>query len=108
VQNHDRAVCRYTHAANGTAQPNEYLSSLRLDEPSTDGITDQTGRFMNVEFRHNPGSMGLRGFCADTQNHTNLFCSFPFGNELEYLTLSTTQRLGRHVGFGQIGLDDRF
>jgi hypothetical protein len=62
---------------------------------------------MNVEFRHDPGSMGIRGFCTNPQNYTHLFGGFPLGNELEYLPLSTAQRLWRHVGFGQIGLNDR-
>src|SRR6266849_4663796 len=80
---------------------------LRLDEAPTDGITDQTGSLMNVQFRHNPGSVGLCGFCADPQHNTDLLGGFPLSNELEHLPLSTAQRLWRQLGFGQIGLNDR-
>src|SRR2546427_8785175 len=62
---------------------------------------------MNVQFHHNPGSVGLRSFCADPQNNTDLLGGFPLGNELEHLPLSEAQRLWRQLGFAQIGLNDR-
>jgi len=58
---------------------------LRLDEATTDDITDQAGCLMNVQFLHDPGSVGLCGLHADPQDDGHLLGRLALGNELENL-----------------------
>src|SRR5437868_3846405 len=38
------------------------LSTSRIDQATPDCVTHQVGCLMNVQFFHEPGSIGLRGF----------------------------------------------
>ena len=60
-----------------------------------------------VQFRHNSGSVGLRGFCADPQNTYLSLVVFPSATSWS-TSASTAQWLWRYLGFSQVGLNDRF
>jgi len=42
-------------------------SKLDLHEAALDRITDEAGRFVDIELLHQPGTVRLRGLHADTE-----------------------------------------
>ena len=55
---------------------------LCFDDVVADGVVDEFGEGMEIEFEHDVGTMGLSGVNADAEKGGNFLIGFAFGEEL--------------------------
>lgn len=60
---------------------------LRFDDLVTDRVSDEFTYRMQLQFAHNVGAVGLRGFHAYTQRRRHFFAALAFGEELHDFAL---------------------
>ena len=78
---------------------------LRWDDAASDGVADQAGRFMNVEFLHEPGAVRLCGFHTNAEDGGSIFGRLALGNQLKHLTLANGQKVLGRRRLGTVGFD---
>ena len=64
-----------------------------MDKASLNRIADQAGDVVNIQFRHEPRAVGLRGPRADAEQRTDLFHIPALGNELEHFPFAGTEQI---------------
>src|SRR5256885_8637460 len=64
---------------------------LWSDPPLPNGIADEVGRIVHVEFLHESSTMKLRRLDADVQHLRDLLGRLPLPDELQHLALAGCQ-----------------
>src|SRR5437899_12886986 len=75
---------------------NSYKGS-GLNKSSTNGVADQAGRDVDVEFSHEVTAVRLGRLEADVQGGGDLFGRVALGDELEHFPLARREGIGRSV-----------
>jgi hypothetical protein len=71
---------RLSEMTDNCLQRNALGVVLGLDQAAADGVPNQTCRFMDVEFLHEPCSMRFCGFYANPQVYSDIFRGLSFTN----------------------------
>lgn len=79
---------------------------LRLDQPVSDGVADQTGCVMDIEFLHQVGTVGFRGLDTDVEQRSDFLGGFSLSHQLQYLAFPVADGLPRDFGVLQECLDN--
>src|SRR5207245_130595 len=89
-----------------------FRTTVRRTEPpvrtrptTADGVTDQARRVVDIELRHDPGPVILRGLDAHAPEPSDLFRCLSLHHQLQDLALAWTQRIGRNLSLRQVRLD---
>lgn len=62
-----------------------------------DGIANQPGGVMNIQFVHKVGAVRLGCIHADAQQRSDFFCCLPLGYQSQHLALAIAERPFRHL-----------
>ena len=74
-----------------------------MDDVIADGVHDQFGEGVEVEFEHDVGAVGFGGVDADVEEVGDFLVAFAFGEELEDFALARREtEAGRPGGVGSI------
>ncbi len=102
---HQGNPSKVTGASARGRRPCRCGSELRADETTADGVTDQARRVVDIELRHDPGPVILRGLDAHAPEPSDLFRCLSLHHQLQDLALAWTQRIGRNLSLRQVRLD---
>ena len=78
----------------------------RLDDAPPDGVANEAGRVVNLEFVHDSGSVGLGALHGEAQERGDLLRRVSLGKQLKRMALPGRQRIRRQIAAGQITVDD--
>lgn len=69
-----------------------------FDDVVADGVVDQFGQGMEIEFQHDVGAMSLGGFDGDTEEGGDFLVGFAFGEKLKDFAFSGGEARARGAG----------
>lgn len=75
-------------------------SKSGFDDVVADGVVDEFGDGVEIEFDHDVGAMSFGGVDADAEEGSNFFVGFAFGEELKDFALARSEP---RTGAGAVG-----